>query len=90
MALLNLLAKTLDRFASRSSKRARVRAERLSRSAPDRALMLFATAAEAGDAEAAFTVGECYLEGRGMLRHPTAADKIYCGEHKGQAYGAPP
>ena len=38
MAGLNLLARPLDRFASCSPKRARARAERLSKAAPDRAL----------------------------------------------------
>lgn len=77
MARLNLLARPLDRFASRSSKRARVRAERLSKSEPERAFALFAAAAESGDAEAAFTVGERYLEGKGLLRHPVEAARWY-------------
>ncbi|HLJ21470.1 MAG TPA: hypothetical protein VKU84_14785, partial [Stellaceae bacterium] len=70
MAGLNLLAKPLDRVASRFPKRARARAERLAATAPGRALALFAAAAKAGDAEAAFIVGERYLEGKGTPRHP--------------------
>src|SRR5271166_4312547 len=77
MISLNLLAKPLDRFASRSPERARARAERLSKAAPDRALALFAAAAEAGDAEAAFIVGERYLEGNGAMRHPASAARWY-------------
>src|ERR1700683_1375630 len=77
MAPMNLLARTLDRFASRSPKRARVRAERLSEAAPERAIALFAAAAAAGDAEAAFTGGERYLEGKGMLRRPVEAARWY-------------
>jgi TPR repeat protein len=77
MVGLNLLTKPLDRFASRSPKRARARAERLSEAAPERAFALFAAAAEAGDAEAAFTVGERYLEGKGALRHPFEAARWY-------------
>ena len=77
MISLNLLAKPLDRFASRSPKRALARAERLSKAAPSRALALFAAAAEAGDTEAAFIVGERYLEGKGTLHHPASAVQWY-------------
>ena len=42
-----------------------------------RALALFAAAAEAGDTEAAFIVGERYLEGKGTLRHPASAAQWY-------------
>ena len=40
MISLNFLTEPFDRFASRSPKRARARAERLSKAAPDRALAL--------------------------------------------------
>ena len=38
---------------------------------------MFAAAAEAGDAEAAFIVGERYLEGKGTLRNPASAARWY-------------
>ena len=47
------------------------------RAAPERALALFAAAAEAGDAEAAFIVGEHYLEGKGTPRHSSEAARWY-------------
>ena len=85
MTRLNLLARPLDRFASRSPKRARARAERLSETAPERALALFAAAAEAGDVEAAFIVGERFLEGKGTLRHPFEAARWYSSRRRGRA-----
>ena len=77
MAGLNVLAKPLDRFASLLPKLALSRAKRLSETAPQRAFALFATAAEAGDAEAAFAVGERYLDGKGTLRQPFEAARWY-------------
>jgi uncharacterized protein len=74
---LNFLAKTLDGFAFRSRKWARGRAERISKTAPERALALFAAAAERGDPEAAFLVGERYLEGIGASRHPPSAARWF-------------
>ena len=73
----NLLTMSLDYFASTSPRRARARAERLSETAPERALALFAAAAEAGDPEASFAVGEHFLEGKGTLRHPFEAARWY-------------
>ena len=77
MIISYLVAKQLDRFASRSPKRARARAERLSKVAPHRAFALFVVAAEGGDVEAAFIAGERYLEGNGTLRHPASAVQWY-------------
>src|ERR1700693_1003415 len=74
---LDFLARPLDRLASRSPRRARARAARLTEAAPERALALFAAAAEVGDADAAFLVGERYLEGKGTLRHPFEAARWY-------------
>ena len=83
---MNLLAKPLDRFASLSPKRARARAERLSEAAPERALALFAAAAEAGDTEAAFIVGERYLEGKGTLRPPVRGGALVPSRRRGRSY----
>src|ERR1700722_1562747 len=69
MARLNIFAKLLDRFAARSSKYARARAEHIVETAPERALALFTAAAQAEDVEAAFIVGEHYFAGKGTLRH---------------------
>ncbi|HEY0136876.1 MAG TPA: hypothetical protein VGB85_22495, partial [Nannocystis sp.] len=80
----NILARSLDRLASVSPKRARVRAERLAETAPERALALFAVAAEAGDARAAFAVGEGFLEGKGTPRDPVEAARWY---HRAAAAG---
>ena len=77
MAGLNLLAKPLDRFASLLPRLALSRAQRLSEGAPLRAFALFAAAAEAGDPEAAFAVGERYLAGKGTLRQPIEAARWY-------------
>jgi TPR repeat protein len=77
MAGLNLLAKPLDHFASLLPQLALSRAKRLSEGAPQRAFALFAAAAEAGDAEAAFAVGERYLAGKGTLREPVEAARWY-------------
>jgi hypothetical protein len=77
MTGLNLFAGTLNRLASRSSRRKRVRAERLSDAEPQRAFALFAAAAEAGDAEAAFKVGEFYLDGKTVLGQPAEAARWY-------------
>ncbi len=71
------VARLFDYFASGSPKRARARAEHLSEAAPERALALFAAAAEAGDPEAAFMVGERFLEGKGTLRQPFEAARWY-------------
>ncbi|WP_339086842.1 tetratricopeptide repeat protein [Hyphomicrobium sp. ghe19] len=73
----NLIATSLDYLATRSPTRARARANRLSEKAPTRAFELFASAAGAGDVEAAFIVGECYLEGKGILRQPCEAARWY-------------
>ncbi len=40
-------------------------------------MALFAAAAEAGDRQAAFEVGECYFHGKGTLRHPASAARWY-------------
>ena len=56
---LNVFARQVDRFAARSPQTAQARAKHLAEAAPERALGLFAVAAEAGDAQAAFAVGEC-------------------------------
>ena len=77
MAGFKLLAGPLKRLASRASKRKRVRAERLSETEPQRAFALFAAAAEAGDAEAAFKVGEYYLDGKAVLGQPAEAARWY-------------
>ena len=77
MAGLNLLAKPLDHFASLLPQLALSRAKRLSEGAPQRAFALFAAAAEGGDAEAAFAVGERYLAGKGTLREPVEAARWY-------------
>src|ERR1700722_58730 len=77
MAVLNVLARHLDYFATFAPNRARARAEHLSETAPERALALFAAAAEAGDIQAAFTVGEQYFEGKGTPRYPLEAARWY-------------
>lgn len=77
MAGLSVLATLIDRFAARSRKYARARADHISETAPERALALFAAAAEAGDIEAAFIVGERYLEGKGTPRHASEAARWY-------------
>jgi len=77
MATLDTLAKPLDYLASRTLKWARARATRLSEAAPDRALALLAAAAKAGDADAAFALGEHYLEGKGTLRQAFEAARWY-------------
>jgi len=77
MAGLKLFAGPMARLASRSSKRKRVRAEQLSVTNPQQAFVLFAAAAEAGDVEAAFKVGECYLDGKVVLGQPVEAGRWY-------------
>ncbi|MGF7160894.1 hypothetical protein FHS85_002525 [Rhodoligotrophos appendicifer] len=77
LAGLHLIAKPLDRLAAHFPRRARARAERLSEAAPDRALVLFAAAAEGGDMEAAFLVGERYLEGKGTVAHTMEAARWF-------------
>src|ERR1700693_5562470 len=77
MTRLNVLAKQLDRVAALSPKYARARAEHISGTAPERALALFVAAADAGDAEAAFIVGDHYLEGKGTLRRSSEAARWY-------------
>ena len=48
-----------------------------SKSSPKRAFALFAAAGERGHAASAFIIGERYLEGEGILRHPAEAARWY-------------
>ena len=77
MYQVNLLAGPLKRLTLRSPTRTRALAERLLKTEPERALGLFAAAAEGGDEEAAFNVGEQYLMGRGVVRQPGEAARWY-------------
>jgi TPR repeat protein len=72
-----LISGLIDLLAARSGKSALARGRRLAAQAPARAVKIFAAAAAAGDAEAAFALGEAYQSGRGLPLQPREAARWF-------------